>query len=323
MVVAVLIAVAATLVWSAEQAPAPAAPATPPAPGAQGQPAGEQPKAEAAPAPGPATVAPATPAPAGAEAPPAAEKVKGWILAVKMGDGATAMRDLTLKVAGNKMRAEGMGWGTEVYLVDADAKATYIVTVRHSPGSPTEEASQQFAVEKYSWAAMDRMWRATVDDSVMTQHMRSRNLEDPKDRDAAEALAKALEAQKKPATIEATEETKKFGDYDCVKYNLTQGDKVKGAVWVAKDLKTDSPVWAMVGHLLERSIGGLPVLVQVDGIKKDGFAIRVNLEYPASDMGHLYDHKLNFWIDKVTQADIDATDVQIPHGAQASEAMHP
>ena len=79
VVVAVLAVVSATLVWSAEQAPAPAAPAAP-APAAQ--PAGEQPKAEAAPAPA---------APTGAEAPAAAEKVKGLLLVCKWSTGGTAM----------------------------------------------------------------------------------------------------------------------------------------------------------------------------------------------------------------------------------------
>jgi hypothetical protein len=314
VVVAVLAVVSATLVWSAEQAPAPAAPAAP----AAAQPAGEQPKAEAAPAPAaPAEGAPAPAAPTGAEAPAAPEKVKGWICEVKWGDGSSAMRSVTLKVAGDKMRAEGPDWGKEKYLVDAGAKATYAVTVRE-----LEDGIKQAAVDKYSWSVMNRTWRTNVDEAVQMQRMRSGITDlSAEEREAAKGLAKALEAQKTPATLEASEETKKFGDYDCVLYNLTQGDKVKAVVWVAKGLKVDAPVWGMVGHTLDLGMGGVPVLAQLDGMEA-GFPIRVNLEYIGFRHADMFDRKLNFWIEKVTQADVDVADIQLPRGAQVSESMH-
>jgi hypothetical protein len=247
--------------------------------------------------------------------------VKGWICEVKTGDGVSAMRSMTLKVIGNKMRVEGMGWGNEVFLLDADAKATYTVATRRTPASLNEEASAMVTAEKYPWFSLDRKWRTGLDDAVQTQRMRSRVSDaSAQDRDAAEVLAKAVEAQKKPATLEPTEETKKFGDYDCVLYNLAQGDKVKGVVWVAKGLKVDSRVWTMVGHLLDLSMGGIPVLQQLDGMEA-GFPIRVNLDYTGFEMGGMSDRKLNFWIEKVSQADLDPTDVQVPRGAQVSEPV--
>jgi hypothetical protein len=311
VVAAVLVLVSAAWVWSAGEAQAPA---TPPAAGAQ-----EQPKAEAAPAPAaeaaPAVGAPT--APAGEEA--AAEKVKGWIITVKWGEGAPTMRDLTIKVAGDKMAVEGMEWAKIVYMVDAGAKATYAVTTRHTPGSAMEESSTFSSVEKFPWGSMDRLRNAGIDDAIMVQHMRSRNLT-PEERDAAEALAKQLQVLKQPATVEATEETQKFGDYDCVKYTLTQGEKLNGIAWVAKGVKIDAPFWAMVGHLLQRGAGGLPALAQLDGLEA-GFPIRVNLDYTIYDKGRLVDQKLNFWIDKITEAEFDPAELVIPKGAQITEPM--
>jgi hypothetical protein len=310
VVAAVFAVVLAAWVWSAEAQ----APATPPAAGAPGQPA-EQPKAE----PAPAAEAPAAP-PAGEAAPAAPEKVKGWTITVKWGEGAPAMRDLTFKLAGNKMLVEGFGGGKGSTLLDADAKATYSIISRGAPGSPGGgPAMRRVMVEKFAWSDMDRRWHAVVDDAIMTQRMRQRQLA-PKEREAAEALAKSLEEMKKPATLEATEETQKFGDYECVKYNVAKGEKCKGIAWVAKDLKIEAPFWNMVGHILAESLGGLPILARLDGLDT-GFAVRVNLEYAANQAGRLTDRKLNFWIDKITEGEFNAKDFEIPSNAEVSEPM--
>jgi len=243
--------------------------------------------------------------------------VKGWVLEAKWGDGASAQRTVSIKAGGNNMRAECPEWGNEKYLIDAGQKVTYAVTIREF-----EDGTKQAAADKYPWSVMDRTRRTNVDDAVQMDRMRSR-LSDlsAEEREAATASAKALEAMKSAATLEVSEETKKFGDYDCVKYNLTQGDKVKAVVWVAKGLKVDAPVWGMVGHTLELSMGGLPVLAQLDGMEA-GFPLRVNLEYVGFRHGQKYDRKLNFWIEKVAQADLDVAEIQLPRNAQVSDAMH-
>jgi hypothetical protein len=244
--------------------------------------------------------------------------VKGWTITVKWSEGAPAMRDLTLKLAGNKMLVEGLG-GKGSTLLDADAEATYFITRRGAPASAGAAAMSLVMVEKFTWSDMDRRWHALVDDAIMTQRMRQRQLA-PKEREAAEALAKSLEEMKKPATLEATEETQRFGDYECVKYNVAKGEKCKGIAWVAKDLKIEAPFWNMVGHILAQPLGGLPILARLDGLDA-GFAVRVNLEYAANEAGRLTDRKLNFWIDKITEAEFNAKDFVVPSNAQVREPL--
>ncbi len=110
------------------------------------------------------------------------------------------------------------------------------------------------------------------------------------------------EAFKKPAKVEATEETKTIGDYECVKYTLTQGGQAEGIVWVTKDIEVDAPL----GAFLARSValgreGGLPFLLALDEL--DGFPLRVNLQYYVPGKRSL--RRFSLWFEKVTEAEFD------------------
>jgi hypothetical protein len=241
--------------------------------------------------------------------------VKGWTCECKWSEGTPAVRSVTLKVAANKMQMEG--YWPHALLFDADAKAYYTLSIRETPPSPDEKGSIEVFADRYLWSGIDRIWRYMVDDLIEAERLKQLG---PKERAASQALVKAVQTWKDPAILEVTEEKKKFAGYECVKYNLSQGEKTKGIVWVTKDLKLEAPLWTMLSYILEPRGGGLPVLRQLDLI--EGVKVMcVNLEYVVFEGGNLYDRKLNFSIEKVTEAELDVADLQVPRGAQISDAV--
>lgn len=294
-----MLGVLAGWVWSAEQGEAPAEAAAPA-------------EAEAAPAE-------AAPAEAEAEAEEAAETVKGWLCEIKMNRGRGRMRPGTMKLTATKMYREGVD-GTNLTIIgDAEAGVTYEIATRVTQADPEaeEEFITRYKVDKFPWRGIDGQRRAMIDGAIQNARMGLRAIERA-DRLAAEKLVASLEAYKKPADLEATEETKTFGDYTCVKYTLTQGDRAEGVVWVTKDIEVDAPLGALLAHsaALGRE-GGLPFLLALDEL--DGFPLRVNLQYYVPGKRSL--RRFNFWFEKVTEAEFELAEFEIPPEAEVTEPM--
>lgn len=253
-----------------------------------------------------------------AEAEEAEEKVPGWLCEIKMNRGGSKrLSDATVKLTSTKMRREGLAEGFSRYLiVDADASVTYLVKVRQSPASRRAEAVTLYFVEKYPWSAMKSTRNATIDDAI--QNARMGIHEGGRVGEVYRKQVQRLEAFKQPAKIEATEVTKKFGDYECVKYTITLDEEVaKGVVWVTKDVDIEAPIGTMLAHAQEVGRGGLPFLAQLDEL--DGFPLRINLEYYLPDRRN--PRKLNIWFEKITKTEFDPSEFEIPAEATVSEPM--
>jgi len=253
------------------------------------------------------------------EAEEAPEKVKGWLCEIKMTRGRKRMDSGTIKLTATKMYRQGADGGNLSVLGDAEAGVTYEISTRVAAGSrdAEEEFVTRYRVDKFPWSAVDGERRAMIDDAIQNARMgvsRTRGTE----RQAFQKQVDSLEAYKKPADLEATEETKTLGDYTCVKYTLTQGDRAEGIVWVTKDIEVDAPL----GALLARSAalgreGGLPFLLALDEL--DGFPLRVNLQYYVPGRRSL--RKFNFWFEKVTEAEFELAEFEIPPEAEVREPM--
>ena len=270
-------------------------------------------EAEAAPA-----EAEAAPAEAEAEAEEAAEKVKGWLCEIKMSRGGGRMRPGTMKLTPTKMYREGVDGSNLKVLGDAEAGVTYEISTRRAeaPREAEEDYITLYRVDKFPWRAVDEQRRAMIDDAIQNARMGLRG--DRAERRVAEEQVASLEAYKKPADLEATEETRTFGDYTCVKYTLTQGDRAEGIVWVTKDIEVDAPLGALLGRgaALGRE-GGLPFLLALDEL--DGFPLRVNVKYYVPGRRSL--RRFNFWFEKVTEAEFELAEFEIPPEAEVREPM--
>ena len=305
--VLVLLTVGVLAEWalSADEAEAPAA-------------AGEQPEAAEAKAEGEVAAAEGEEEAEAEEAEEAEEKLSGWLFEIKMNRGGSRrLREGTLKLTPTRMRREGLVEGFNRHIIiDSEAGVTYAVTTRQAPSSREAEEVTLYFAEKYPWSAMDSSRRATIDDAVQNARMGMR--EAGSLGEVYRKQVERLETFKKPAQIEATEDTKKFGDYEAVKYTITLGeDLAKGVVWVTKDLDIDAPIGAMLAHAQEIGGGGLPFLAQLDEL--DGFPLRLNLQYYLP--GKRSPRKLNLWFEKVTETEFDPSEFEIPAGAELSEPM--
>jgi len=280
----------------AEQAKAPAAGAQ-----AEGTEAAEADEAEAVEAEGEAEEAP--------------EKVKGWLCEVKMGLRPKGMKVGTVKLTPTLMVREQTDGPNLKVFADAEEGATYQVSTRETQASRYEAGSVQYSAEKYAWSAIERQRQATVDGAIQNARMGLRGTGGV--RQEYERQIAELEAFKKPAKLEATEETKTFGDYKCVKYTLEQGEKTSGIVWVTKDVEVDAPVGALLAHSvgLGRS-GGLPFLSALDEL--EGFPLRVNVTYylPRRHNKRYF----RFWFEKITETEFDPAELHIPADAKVSES---
>lgn len=293
-----MLCVLAGWVWSAEEGEAPAEAAAPA-------------EAEAAPA-----EAEAAPAEAEAEAEEAPEKVQGWLCEVKMTRG-SRQRSGTMKLTPTKMYREGVDGTNLTVIGDAEAGVTYMISARRTPGSRDEGMITVWRVKKYPWSAVDGQRRAMLDNAIQNARM-GLSRGDARVRQALEKQIAAFEAFKKPAELEATEETKTIGDYECVKYTLTQGDRAEGIVWVTKDIEVDAPLGALLAHGagLGRE-GGLPFLQALDEL--DDFPLRVNVQYYVPGKRSL--RKFNLWFEKVSEAEFELAEFELPPEAEVSEPM--
>lgn len=297
-----MLCVLAGWVWSAEEGEAPAEAVAP----AEAAPAEAEAEAEAAPAE-------AAPAEAEAEAEEAPEKVQGWLCEVKMTRGGR-QRSGTMKLTSTKMYREGADGTNLTVIGDAEAGVTYMMTARQTPGPRGEGVITVWKIEKYPWREVDGKRRAMLDSAIQNARMGLRG--DALERRAFEKQIAAFEAFKKPAELEATEETKTIGDYECVKYTLTQGGQAEGVVWVTKDIEVDAPL----GALLARSAalgreGGLPFLQVLDEL--DDFPLRVNVQYYVP--GRRSVRKFNFWFEKVSEAEFELAEFELPPEARTRE----
>ncbi len=302
-----MLCVLAGWVWSAEEGEAPAEAAAPAE--AEEAPA----EAEAAPAEAEAE-AEAAPGEAEAEAEEAPEKVQGWLCEVKMTMGGR-QRSGTLKLTPTRMYREGVDGVGRTVIGDAELGVTYIMRARQTPGPRGEGVITVWQIEKYPWSEVDGKRRAMLDSAIQDARMGLRG--DRRVREAFQKQIDGFEAFKKPAKLEATEETKTIGDYECVKYTLTQGGQAEGVVWVTKDIEVDAPLGALLAHSagLGRE-GGLPFLQALDEL--DDFPLRVNVQYYVP--GRRSVRKFNFWFEKVSEAEFELAELEPPPEAEIRDA---
>jgi len=286
-------AVLATGVWAAEEAEAPAVEEAPAE--------GEAPEGE-------------VPAEGEAEAEEAPEMVKGLLCEVKMSRGGSRrMKEGTMKLTSTQMRREGLDGYDTVFIGDAEEQVSYLARLRRTLGPGGVEIMGQYMVDRYSWSDMDKHREAAIDYAIQNARMGMR--ESPQ---VAGKQVAALEALRTPATLERTEGTKEIGGHQCVKYDISLPEgQAKGIVWVATDIDTDVNLGALLAHSFEPSRGGLPFLAQLDEL--EGFPMRINLEFYLP--GRRSPRRLNFWIEKVSEAEFEVSEFQIPEDATITESL--
>ncbi len=271
-------------------------------------------EAEAAPAEAEAE-AEVAPAEAEGEAEEAPEKVQGWLCEVKMARGGR-QRSGTMKLTPTRMYREGVDGTNRRVIGDAEAAVTYTMTSRRTPGLQGEDFITTWYAERYRWTDVDGQRRAMLDSAIQNARMGLRG--DRRVREAFQKQIDGFEAFKKPAELEATEETKTIGGYECVKYTLTQGGQAEGVVWVTKDIEVDAQLGALLAHSasLGRE-GGLPFLQALDEL--DDFPLRVNVKYYVP--GKRSVRKFSFWFEKVSEAEFELAEFELPPDAKIREPI--
>jgi len=223
------------------------------------------------------------------------------------------MKPGTMKLTPTQMLREGADGPNLYFIGDLEGQVTYMVNVRQTLGRGGEELAAQYFVEQYGWSAMDSGRQAAIDSAIQNERMGMRDSPEIAKRQVA-----LLEAYNAPATLEAAEGSKEIAGYQCVKYTLTQPeDRVKGVVWVTTDITTDIKFGAHLAHSFELQRGGLPLLAQLDEL--EGFPLRINLEYYLP--GRRSVRRMNFWIEKVTEAEFQVSEFQLPEGASVKDGI--